>query len=134
MKLNEKAPGGKYEDLPLEEQTVDELLALKDRNLGDISKIQVQLANSKRRFKEDGVSGDFGWYIRAKAAVKAKGRFDQQIQQELGRRKRIEKQANIERSNDENYWFRKAAHHYLSGADFDAIVDLAIQMERERGK
>lgn len=129
MKLNEEAPKGKYEDLPLEKMTVDELRAMKANNLDEMTHIQVQLGRQTADYLEHGKNGDFGWTVRAKAALRHKGHLDQRIAQELGRRKRQEKNANIERARDRNEWFCKAAYQYLSAEDFRAIERLADEME-----
>ena len=130
MMLNEKAPGGRYEDLPLEEMTYDELKALRERTAQEINGIKAQLARQSAEYQEKGVNGDPIWTAKARGALRFKGSLDQKICNEMSRKRQSKKEGNIQASQNQDRWFRKAAHHFLPGKEYEAIEMLAKQMER----
>lgn len=119
--LNEKAPVGKYEDLPLEEYTREELLSLKDKTQAEIASIRSQLELQTARWLQEGISGDPSWTYRAKTAIRFKGLLDQRIGRELSRRK-------IERHSSYLKAFMDAAYQYLPHDQFEAINNIAKEV------
>ena len=74
----------------------DELITLKELVCEDITMISIQLDKAKAEFKTDGIPSNNAWFQNASAAKKIKGQLNLKIQNELGRRKKIQKEKNRE--------------------------------------
>ncbi len=78
----------------LQNADVGQLQELKNEVDADTAIIDSQLDLAANKLRETGKYQDADWFTKAKLAKRLKGQLSQMIQTELGRRKKIQKDAN----------------------------------------
>lgn len=110
--------------------TVDELAAAKVEVDVIIHDIRRQLGEARERVRADGEYSDPRWYRAAQAALKKAGQHSQIIQNEQGRRKRLQKAEN-RRNRSLPEHFLDLAKEFLDPVLFAQLLELAKQAHKQ---